>query len=197
LITYHSNTSVYIFLLVGIGYAYISLGLVHITKDNDAIQRFQPGMDPGYRFLFSTGHGGWGGKRKGKKKMVTRRAEFIHSLLHTFISYRCMSSIIIHVSRRVPPRGFSARGALALDQHCRRLAIARRLAVESIATDLMRSGPEVAAMTPQGGTGGSPLPLHITNPAQQAYISELLAFNLERLHKVFNSPPLPWTSPLL
>ena len=170
---------------------------MHITKHNNAIQcssHLSTGYGPpviGFCLVPATEAGVVKGKGIRKKKMVTRRAEFIHSLLHTFISYRCMSSTIIHASRRVPPRGSSARGALALDQH------ARRLAVESIATDLMRSGPEVAAMTPQGGTGGSPLPLHITNPAQQAYISELLAFNLERLHKVFNSPPLPWTSHLL
>jgi hypothetical protein len=33
-------------------------------------------------------------------------------------------------------------------------------------------------------TMASPLPLQISNPSQQAYVSELLSFNLERLHKV-------------
>ncbi|KAG0632021.1 hypothetical protein M758_1G298600 [Ceratodon purpureus] len=34
-----------------------------------------------------------------------------------------------------------------------------------------------------GAAVASPLPLQISNPSQQAYVSELLSFNLERLHK--------------
>lgn len=43
---------------------------------------------------------------------------------------------------------------------------------------------------------GSPLPLQISNPSQQAYVSELLSFNLERLHKVFCCVALPSCSAL-
>uniref|UniRef100_A0A7I3ZXT4 Conserved oligomeric Golgi complex subunit 8 n=1 Tax=Physcomitrium patens TaxID=3218 RepID=A0A7I3ZXT4_PHYPA len=39
-----------------------------------------------------------------------------------------------------------------------------------------------AMASPRGGSDG-PLPLQMSNPSQQAYISELLSFNLERLHK--------------
>ena len=45
-------------------------------------------------------------------------------------------------------------------------------------------------------TVASPLPLQISNPSQQAYVSELLSFNLERLHKVCNCTSLPSSSTL-